>query len=100
MRALRFFGINVAWFASCFAVFFFLDKSERGGAFIWQAWHLYAAMVATVVSAFFIARLHHQLKPERGPISLNQVGCFVALIINALLAFSAYVVISIFIYGE
>lgn len=100
MRALRFIGLNVAWFAACFACFFYLDKIERGGVFTWQTWHLYAAMVATAAGAFLLAQLHDHSKPDKGPIALSLTGGFLTLIVNALLAFAAYAVVGIFIYGE
>lgn len=100
MRALRFIGLNLVWFAACFTSFFYLDKTERGGVFTWQSWHLYAAMVATAAGAFLLARLHDQMKPEKGPIALNRTGSFLTFIVNTLLAFAAYAVVSVFIYGE
>lgn len=100
MRALRFLGINLVWFTVCFASFFFLDKAERNGAFIWHRWHVVAALVAVTAIAFLIARLHDQMKPARGPVSLSYFGCTFTLIVNALLSCAVYAVAVLFIYGE
>lgn len=100
MRAIRFFFINLVWFSLWFWAWYTLDKAERGGAFIWRSWHLFLALGGVSVCAFFVARVHDQMKPARSDVSLSSVGATLVLVFNAMVAVVVYAVAILFIYGE
>ena len=100
MRGFIFLCINLAWFAGCFASYFFIDKLERGGFFTWQNWHIFTSIAVILSSALLVARLYNQTRIFTYPIPLSFIAYTLILVFNALLAFVTYAVTIIFIYGE
>lgn len=100
MKAFRFLCVNLVWFVAWFMAFFLTDKAVRDGVFTWQNWQFFVALFAIAASAFLVARWHTRSGPARGPVSLDCVACALTLVVNSLVAFVAFAVAILFIYGE